>query len=431
MNSHGQTSIELTVGPNRNRLCEFAGCNRGAPKWSFEMAFLIWFARVAVGLLTLVTLVPLLKTGAWYVRLWDFPRVQLLMLALLPTAAIGLSAWRDGKLGREHVILAGLLLCIALWQLSHILPYTRFWRHEIAEATGSGLLTLMVANVEKDNGQHEAVLETLRKHDPDLLLLIEINEAWSDALASLAPAYEHRTEVIRDEGLGIALWSKLPLHAAEVRHLVSERRASIFTEVALPAGGSARFVGLHPTPPGLDDASKGGRRDSRVRDAELVLVAREVSERPNTRWIVAGDFNDVAWSHTTRLFKRLSGLKDPRVGRQLLNTYHADYPLLRYPIDQVFLSPGSTIQKLERVRLPGSDHFAIVASFDPRASGTSSDAPPADHTEAEKIIEQGVKDAEQRNIESDEAPKSDADSDATTGGSAGRNEPRPDAVPGR
>ena len=225
----------------------------------------------------------------------------------------------------------------------------------------------------------------------------------TSALQSLEAKYPYREEVIRDEGLGLALWSKLPLRETEVRHLVSDRRASIFTDLELPDGTVARFCGIHPTPPGLRDATPGGRRDSRVRDAELILVADQVKEKSDRPWIVAGDFNDVAWSDTTSLFKHLSGLRDPRVGRTLLNTYHSNHPLWRYPIDQVFLPNNSEIHSLSRVYLPGSDPLAVVAEFHiPPVASEKPSASGEEISEAREIVEEGEEDAEKRNVESEE-----------------------------
>jgi endonuclease/exonuclease/phosphatase (EEP) superfamily protein YafD len=64
------------------------------------------------------------------------------------------------------------------------------------------------------------------------------------------------------------------------------------------------------------------------------------------------------------MFKRLSGLRDPRVGRGLFNTFHASYPLFRYPVDHIFVSPGTGLAALERVEVPGSDHFGMLVSLD-------------------------------------------------------------------
>ena len=224
-------------------------------------------------------------------------------------------------------------------------------------------------------------------------MLIEIDEKWREALASLRADYPYHLEEIRGNGTGIALWSRLKLSEAQVRFLLSEDRPSLLATLALPSGGQARFVGLHPVPPGIESKTHDERRDSRERDAELVLVARQVREEPAARWIVAGDFNDVAWSHTTRLFKRLSNLRDPRIGRTLLNTYHAQHPLLRYPIDQLFLPEGSRIQTLRRLRVPGSDHFGFLAEFVVAADPTPDPIPTADREQAAEIIEEGAQDA--------------------------------------
>lgn len=152
-------------------------------------------------------------------------------------------------------------------------------------------------------------------------------------------------------------------------------------------------------PPGLEEPAGDGRRDSRERDAELVLIAKQVRDHPEQSWIVTGDFNDVAWSHTTRLFTRLSGLNDPRVGRQLLTTYHAEYPLLRYPIDHVFVSDGFTLHQLERIHLPGSDHFAIVANLqEPAIEGVTPEARHDDLEEPEELVDEGKEDAKENGV---------------------------------
>ena len=288
-----------------------------------------------------------------------------------------------------------LLAAITVWQLSFIWRYTPLWPLEVPAASDEAdSLRLTVVNLKVDNQAKQRVLQQLSELNVDLLLLIELDAAWETTLSPLKQHYPHRHGVVRGDGLGLMLWSRLPLENAQVRYLVSKSRPSIFAQVIV---GEKRlnYVGLHPLPPGLPDDDEDGRHDSRVRDAELMLVAKIVAQQPHASWIVSGDFNDVAWSHTTRMFQRLSGLSDPRVGRGFYNSYHAKYPWLRFPIDQVFVSSDARIGQMSRFRPAGSDHFAIKlwVQFMHQVSTNQPTASPSEEREAESMVEQGQQDA--------------------------------------
>jgi endonuclease/exonuclease/phosphatase (EEP) superfamily protein YafD len=143
---------------------------------------------------------------------------------------------------------------------------------------------------------------------------------------------------------------------------------------------------LHPKPPWIGD-------DVEERDAELLLVAREAA-RDRRPTIICGDLNDVAWSHTTRLFQRTSGLLDPRVGRGLYATFHAKYWFARWPLDHIFHDASFTLGRLQVLGYFGSDHFPVFARLVHKPSAKKvQEAPspePGDQREASKKIAEGL-----------------------------------------
>jgi endonuclease/exonuclease/phosphatase (EEP) superfamily protein YafD len=361
-----------------------------------------WILRILAVFLLVITLLPLIPTGKWYVRWWDFPRLQIAFLLLIPLA-IGVGKILRSGFQVESTVWSITLLAALVWQTSHIIPLSPVWWTEVADSdkVSSGKpIKIMVSNLDYENGTPDRVSQQLAEEDADVLLLVEIDDAWNEQLSDLRSQYGFHHDVLRGEGLGMSIWSKLPMSHAETQYLVSDRRASLWARVETASGQTFNFVGVHPTPPGLLDSTGETRRDSRVRDAELIMIAKEIASRPDEAWIVAGDFNDVAWSHTTRLFKRTSGLLDPRIGRTFMGTYIADNLLCRCPIDHVFLSEGFTLGSLSRKKINGSDHFAILATVslcEPNAGVTP--APQGDDPkDAKEIIEEGKADAVVRDV---------------------------------
>jgi len=188
-----------------------------------------------------------------------------------------------------------------------------------------------------------------------------------------------------DNAYGMLLYSRLPLIGGRVEFLVQEDVPSMHARVELRSGDQVELHFLHPRPP-----APGENDESTERDAELLIVGKGIGESREPV-IVAGDLNDVAWSHTTRLFQKISGLLDPRRGRGSFNTFHAKYPWLRFPLDHVFHSAHFKLVRLERQPYFGSDHFPILAvlSFEPEARHDQ-EVPSADeknHEEADERIE--------------------------------------------
>lgn len=337
------------------------------------------------------TLLNLSRNPHWYVRGWDFPRPIVAALCLLSGTAYALwiarGAWFD------VLFLAALALSF-LWQLVNIRPYTPLGRKAVQRArrpAGGHTFRLLICNVLQDNREHHRLLAAVARERPDVILLVEVDEAWARALAALDATYPHRVSRVLDNCYGMALYSRLPLHEVKVAFLVQDDIPSIHAQCELPDGVRVWLHGLHPRPP---EPLRG--QDSAPRDAELMKVAKAIGERPEAPTVVAGDLNDVAWSHTTSLFLKESGLLDPRLGRGFYNSFNARNPLFRFPLDHVFHSRHFRLADLRRLENVGSDHFPmfVVLSHEPDAAATQQPehATNEEQREAEDMIQRGDED---------------------------------------
>jgi len=316
-----------------------------------------------VGLLA--TLLPLLRQTAWWVRVCDFPRLQIvagLLLSLLLLVAVPGSALPPAY---QPAVLIVLLLAVG-YQASRIWPYTRWHRKQVQDsqrpAADPNHISLLVTNVLMYNRDASRCLGVIREQQPDIVLAVETDDWWLSQLAHLAQDFPHTCHAPLPNTYGMLVFSRLPLLAKEIQFILDPGIPSFHGRVRLPSGVEANLHFVHPKPPAPKESKTSTRRD-----AELLLVGRTI-ENHDGPTIVAGDLNDVAWSHTSELFRRLARLLDPRVGRGLLPTFHADYKLLRWPLDHVFHSAHFRLQDLKRLPHIGSDHYPIYIrlSYEPQ-----------------------------------------------------------------
>ncbi|MBW3628853.1 MAG: endonuclease/exonuclease/phosphatase family protein [Gemmatimonadetes bacterium] len=345
-----------------------------------------WVVVALGSLMVAGTLASLSSSPHWLVRLWDFPRVQIALVTVLSALAYWALFFR-GRPG-DWVFLAATAAC-TIWQAINIFPYTPLAPVQVQrqrEAVKGRCLRVLISNVLMENDGYDRLLEMIDESDPDLVLAVETDHKWARALEPLAERYPQVVRQPQDNYYGLMLFSRFPLMEPRVEFLVQDDIPSVHTAVQLPSGDWVALHGLHPRPPEpLSD------QDSTPRDAELVLMGRAIGDAEARPTLVVGDLNDVAWSPTTRLFLRLSGMLDPRVGRGLFSSFNAKNPLFRYPLDHVFHSDHFRLVKLQRLPSIGSDHFPMLVelSYEPTASAEQDglDQRPEDREEAQEKLE--------------------------------------------
>jgi endonuclease/exonuclease/phosphatase (EEP) superfamily protein YafD len=337
---------------------------------------------IATFLLVAVTLLPLWHNPHWLVRGWEFPRVQ---IAAVATALLLLHLSQlNLRSAPAWTLIAATVLCL-LWQLWWIIPYTRLWRVEVLqarEAPANPRIRILSVNVLMTNRNAQGLMALVEQHQPDILVTLESDQWWQDQLDRLGTKFPHTIKCPLSNLYGMHVYSRLPLRDSTITYLVEDDKPSMHSLVTLDGGHDVRMHFVHPAPP-----SPTENPESVERDAELVMVARSVATSLHPV-IVAGDFNDVAWSPTTRLFRKLSGLLDPRIGRGMFNTFNAKYPFLRWPLDHIFHSGHFTLVRIGRLAKIGSDHFPLLTElmFTP-SKEAEQDGPPTDAADLERASE--------------------------------------------
>lgn len=316
-------------------------------------------AAVAVA----VTAAPLLTSDAWWIRMWEFPRLHVLVAAIA-IALLGVVTLR----GPVRLAALATMVAVAVWQGQWVWPYAPWAAADVAlRPAGDDAPALAIAlNVRMDNADHVRIRDYLVARDPDLLLLMETDAAWAAALASVLDRYHTRVERIADDHYGMILVTRLPTRTARIGTLPGDETPIALAELDGP-GGRFLFAGLHPRPPVPGTAT-------RDRDDQMAAAAGLARAHPIPA-LAMGDFNDVGWSRAAQRFRDVGGYLDPRIGRGLMPSFDAESWLLRFPIDQGLVTDGIVLHDFALGPHVGSDHFPIEMTFSIAAGATPARAP--------------------------------------------------------
>lgn len=308
----------------------------------FSLGYLIVFFSV----------VPLIKSDYWFIRVFDYPRSQKFWInSIILTGFLFLARFEN----THDMIFMGVLVVNGIYLLTLIWDYTPLAKKQMRKNTGENLdiIKIFIANVLQDNRNSDLCNRAIKKYDPDIILLVETDERWKQEVESCLDDYPYRVLQPQSNTYGMLLFSRLEIVKHSLRHLVESEIPSITADIRTGNGKVFTMYCLHPKPP-----VPGESESSTDRDAEILIIGKE-AKNCKKPVIVAGDLNDVAWSYTTNLFLKVSELLDPRIGRGFFSTFHANYWLLRWPLDHVFCSSHFYLKKLKRLRSIGSDHFPI------------------------------------------------------------------------
>ena len=328
-------------------------------KVNFRSVFLNIILAVGFLVILLSGLSLIHDVSYWYAKVLDFPRLQYLILSLLCIILILFLKWRWTSISVFVVLgLAGSIIIHSVKIGPYLVGQKKVPDVDNPHSEASSV-RIMIGNVLITNRNADAFLQLIEEHDPDMVLAMEVDTWWVKQLQILDQEFPYRMEHPLDNAYGMALYSKLPLKNAKKRFLKHDDVPSFHANVVLPSGEQFAFHGIHPVAPFPSEKYPDNIGEREVALAKVgALVAKE--QLPA---IVAGDFNDVSWSKTTRFFEDRGDLRNVRLGRGLFNSFSADSFVMRWPLDHFFVSEEFQLKELEKLEDFGSDHFPMLAEF--------------------------------------------------------------------
>lgn len=294
----------------------------------------------AGGLICLFTLTAFLGRIWWGFDLTTHFRVQYFAGLLL--LAIGFAL-------KRRFAVAGVFGGFAILNGVVVVPYSYAGRTSVPAV--SQTLRVMLMNVHTGNRRHELVESTIRNYDPDLVVLLEVNNEWMSRLTEVLARYPQVCQEPREDNFGIALLSKLPLEDPKIVELGQAEVPSV-TAAFRFADRTFRILGTHPLPP-------ANREQSRLRNQQLEALAEFVAARDGPV-IVLGDLNITPWSPHFQKLVRRTGLTDSARGFGWQTTWPANFFPLRIAIDHGLLSPDLCVVARSVGPNIGSDHLPLV-----------------------------------------------------------------------
>ena len=148
------------------------------------------------------------------------------------------------------------------------------------------VISLLNYNTEfQHNNDYKSFEALVRLHQPDLLVLTEVDSTWLAAITASTKVFPYRKIVIA--GAGLAIYSKFPIVKSEVRYFGKSHHPRIFAQLAFPTH-KLNLVLVHPPTPQVEARFV-------ERNLELSLIASEIKELSGPT-ILVGDFNCGPWS---------------------------------------------------------------------------------------------------------------------------------------
>lgn len=205
------------------------------------------------------------------------------------------------------------------------------------------------------NSNFDKTIQLIDSKIPHIVALTEITPTWGKYLNRTLSSYPYR--VVEPRLGGVAIYSKLPLIDAEVRHIGKIRRPRIVAKTKVD-NSLVKLIFAHPVIP---------TRHSGLRNKELEKIAEE-SKSYDGPVVVFGDLNTTPWSYYFHKLLAEGELRDSQPGFGIQPSWSDRWLLPLFPIDHLLVSKEFCVLERKTLNSIQSDHLPVFATIQLRDS---------------------------------------------------------------
>jgi endonuclease/exonuclease/phosphatase (EEP) superfamily protein YafD len=262
--------------------------------------------------------------------------------------------------GLSLILITLNLVAIAPWYVEAPASFTE----------PSYALKVFSLNVRVKNTNPAPAISLIESEAPDLVALVEVNQAWLDALKLIRKLYPYSIQSANAKQFGIVIYSKFPIEKVPLNlNLPDVEQDTYLAGKLMIDSKSIEAIALHAPSP-RKEASTIQRNQVLTEVSQYVgkktggakqgTVSRE---RSTPAIIVMGDLNTTMWSPVYQRFEQVSGLRNTRQGFGILPTWNAFFPPSLIPIDHCLTSKTFKVQKTTTGISVGSDHLPLIVDL--------------------------------------------------------------------
>lgn len=250
---------------------------------------------------------------------------------------------------RKHKnILSLLIVCIVILNLISVLGSLKF--NDVTKKQG---FKIEIINLLTKNKKYNAVRKEINDKSPDILVIQELDDKWSEELQAVKENYPFIYEISRQDNFGIALYSKI--HITEIRKFfVGTLDVPAISAFCDYEGKVFEIICIHTTPPTNQTYFKNTQKITQD-------LADYIAENGHNA-IIAGDFNTSHYSYNYKNFIKTSKMQD------LSSIFHPTWSAFwlfpfRITLDHLFVTKSFAVRDYAVGNNIGSDHLPIWAEI--------------------------------------------------------------------